>query len=160
MKQNSLVVYSTHSTNTRKIAEIISEKTEGKLFEILPTEPYPDGYDDVVKQAKKEIGAGYRPDLATDIDVAPYDVIYVGTPNWWSTMAPPVATFLASHDFAGKTVVPFCTHGGGGMAHIQRDMKKLAKGAKVPSGFDLYGNGGSRAEAEVEGWLKEVENDL
>ena len=95
MKQNSLVVYYTHSANTRKIAEIICEKTKGTLFEILPAEAYPADYDAVVKQAKKEIGAGYRPDLATDIDVTPYDVIYVGTPNWWSTMAPPVAALLA-----------------------------------------------------------------
>ncbi len=47
------------------------------------------------------------------------------------------------------------------MAHIQRDMEKLADGAKILAGLDLfYGNGGSRAEEAVEGWLKEVENDL
>ena len=41
MKQNSLVVYYTHSANTRKIAEIICEKTKGTLFEILPAEADP-----------------------------------------------------------------------------------------------------------------------
>ena len=46
------------------------------------------------------------------------------------------------------------------MAHIQRDMEKLAGGAKILAGLDLCGNGGSRAEEAVEGWLKEVENDL
>lgn len=156
MKENSLVVYYTHSANTRKIAEMISEKTKGMLFEIIPAVPYPAGYDDVVKQARKEIDAGYRPDLATEIDIAAYDVIYVGTPNWWSTIAPPVATFLEGHDFAGKTVVPFCTHGGGGMAHVQRDMEKLAGGAKVLAGFDIYGSGGSNAASAVEKWLKEI----
>ena len=156
MKQNSLIVYYTHSANTRNIAEIINEEVEGTIFEIIPAEPYPQGYDDVVKQAKKEISAGYQPELTSDLDVKPYDVIFVGTPNWWSTLAPPVAAFLQNHDFAGKTVVPFCTHGGGGMAHIQRDVEKLCAGAKVLPGFDVYGSGGRDAASAVEKWLKQI----
>ena len=157
MKQKNLVVYYTHSANTRKIAEIINEQVDGTLFEIIPTQPYPAGYDDVVKQAKKEINAGHRPALMSDIDIAAYDVIYVGTPNWWSTMAPPVAAFLEAHDFGGKTVVPFCTHGGGGMAHIQKDVEKLSDGAQVLAGFEINGCGGSNAASAVEKWLKEVQ---
>lgn len=156
MKKNNLVVYYTHSANTRSIAEMINKQVEGTIFEIIPTVPYPTGYDDVVKQAKKEINAGYLPELASDLDIKPYDVIFVGTPNWHGTLAPPVAAFLQAHDFAGKIVVPFCTHGGGGMAHIQRDVEKLCPGAQVLTGAGVYGSGGSGAASAVEKWLKQI----
>lgn len=156
MKANYLVVYYTHSANTRKVAAVINEKIDGTLFQLEPEEAYPAGYDDVVKQAKKEINAGFRPELKEDIDVSDYDVIFVGTPNWWSTMAPPVATFLEKHDFSGKKVAPFCTHGGGGMAHVQKDMEKLCKGAEVLKGFDVYGSGGSGIEDAVSKWIDRI----
>mgnify|MGYP001711738270 FL=1 len=43
----------------------------------------------------------------------------------WATVAPPVATFLASYDFAGKTIVPFMTHEGSRMGHSEADIRKL-----------------------------------
>lgn len=154
MKHNDLIVYYTHSGNTKIAAEAISEQTEGTVFEIVPASPYPADYDQVVKQAQKEIKAGFRPDLAADIDIAPYDRVFVGTPNWWSTIAPPIATFLESHDFSGKTVIPFCTHGGGGMAHIQKDVEKLCRGAEVLKGFDIYGSGGGNMTNAAAKWLE------
>ena len=40
---------------------------------------------------KREINAGVKPELAEKVkEFDKYDVIFVGTPNWWSTMAPPV----------------------------------------------------------------------
>lgn len=156
MKHNDLIVYYTHSGNTKMVAEAIHNQVGGTIFEIVPSESYPSGYDEVVKQAQKEIKAGYRPGLAADIDIAPYDRIFVGTPNWWSTVAPPVAAFLESHDFSGKTVIPFCTHGGGGMAHIQKDVEKLAGSATVLKGFDIYGSGGSGLTAAAEKWMENL----
>ena len=64
----------------------------------------------MVDQGKKEIAAGVRPALKNPVgDLSQYDVIFVGSPCWWATIAPPVATFLTSCDFAGKTVIPFRT---------------------------------------------------
>lgn len=156
MKHNDLIVYYTHSGNTKMVAEAIHNQVGGTIFEIVPAAPYPSGYDEVVKQAQKEIKAGYRPDLAADIDIAPYDRIFVGTPNWHGTVAPPVAAFLESCDFSGKTVIPFCTHGGGGMAHIQEDVEKLAGSAAVLKGFDIYGSGGSGLTAAAAKWMENL----
>ena len=87
---------------------------------------YPGSYNTIVEQAKKEIQAGYRPVLKTGINyIKNYDMIFVGTPNWWSTIAPPIATFLENYNLTGKTVVPFCTHGRGGFGHIESDIATL-----------------------------------
>lgn len=149
-----LVVYYTHSQNTAKLAKIIAEVTNADLVEIIPQNAYPENYNAVVKLAKQEISQNFRPKIKTNADVAKYDTIFVGTPNWWSTMAPPIATFLEAHDFAGKTVVPFATHGGGGFGHIQHDIKNLAKGAKVLQGLAEYGS--SSKKADVVKWLEQI----
>ena len=90
-----LVAYFSHSGNTREVARQISEATGGDLFEIVPATPYPTEYRAVVDQGKKEIEAGVRPALKNPVgDLSQYDVIFVGSPCWWATIAPPVATLL------------------------------------------------------------------
>lgn len=42
-----------------------------------------------------------------------YDVILWGYPNWWFSIPMPVATFLNQYNLQGKTIAPFCSHGGG-----------------------------------------------
>ena len=91
-----LVAYFSHSGNTREMARQIAEATNGDLFEIVPQSAYPAQYDAVTAQAKREIGRGYRPALKGRLpDIGAYDVVFVGSPCWWGTVAPPVATFLA-----------------------------------------------------------------
>ena len=125
-KSKVLVVYFSRSGRTRQVAHWIQEAAGADLLELKTVTPYPAGYSEVVKQARKEIDANFRPELSTKIEnLAQYDIIFVGTPNWWSTMAPPVATFLTSYDFTGKKIVPFVTHGGGGKARCASDMKPL-----------------------------------
>ncbi len=131
-KENNkvLVVYFTRSGRTRQVAHWISDAADADLIELKTLLPYPAGYQAVVSQARKEIDAGVKPKLRTAIsDMDRYDVVYVGTPNWWGTMAPPVATFLSDYDLSGKTLIPFVTHGGGGVSSCVEDMKKLAPGA-------------------------------
>ncbi len=124
-----------HSGNTRAVAERIAAATGADLFEIVPQKPYPAEYRAVVDQARREIAADYRPALKTDLpDAGRYDVIYIGSPCWWSTVAPPVATFLAAHDFTGKTLIPFMTHEGSRMGRSEADIRRLCPGATVRSG--------------------------
>ena len=114
-----LIAYYSYSGNTRFAAEQIQKATGGELFEIKPVTPYPADYNACVDQAKKEIAAGVKPELAEKVkEFGKYEVIFVGTPNWWSTMAPPVLAFLSSYEFSGKTVIPFVTHGGFQFRHV------------------------------------------
>ena len=154
MTGNILVAYFSRSGNTRLIAGLIHQEVGGTLHEIQPQEPYPDSYQATVDQAKKEIRAEYRPALQSTLGhLESYDTIFVGSPNWWDTIAPPVATFLSEYDLSGKTVVPFCTHGGGGLGRIGRDIARLCPQSTVLSSFEIYGSGGGTAQARVSAWL-------
>jgi len=152
-----LVVYFSHSGNTKEIANQIKELTGGDIFEIQPAKAYPSDYQACVDQAKKEINANYKPALKTKLkSISSYDIIFVGSPCWWSTVAPPVATFLSSYDFTGKTIVPFMTHEGSRMGRSVSDIKKLCPKAKVLEGLPVRGSNVKEAKSEVKKWLQEI----
>ncbi len=148
----ALIVYYSHSGNTRRLAEAVARETGGDLIELVPQTPYPRDYDTVVAQARQEIRAGFRPALRSAMpDMSRYDIVLIGTPNWWSTMAPPVAAFLEKADFSGKQAALFCTHGGGGAGHIRQDVKRLS-GLSIVSELSVYGDTGR--QADIQGWLR------
>lgn len=146
-----LIAYYSHSGNTRRLAEIIQRVTNGELFEIKPKKEYPTDYNEVVNIAKKEKEDEFKPELMENIDIREYDTIYLGTPVWWYTFASPIRTFLEENNFDKKTIIPFCTHGGGGESSTYIDIERLAKGAKVKKGFTSYGN--SASVLEVQNWI-------
>lgn len=154
--KKALVVYYSYTGNTRTLAEQIRQSVAGDIFELQPAAPYSSDYDTVVNQGKKEVESGYKPPLKGKVDnLASYDVIFVGTPIWWYTIAPPVATFLAESDLAGKTIFPFCTHGGYGAGHSLDDIKKLAPKAQVLDELVLRGN--SKYDQQgIATWLSKV----
>ena len=152
-----LIAYYSWSGNTRFAAEQIQKLTGGTLFEIKPAKAYPSEYSACVDQAKQECRDEFKPELVTKVeDFAKYDVIFVGTPNWWSTMAPPVRSFLAGYDFSGKTVIPFVTHGGGGMARCERDMRKVCPKAAFGRGGAFSGGSIRNAADALDKWVNEV----
>lgn len=121
-----LIAYYSWGGTTRHAAEEIQRCTGGTLLEIKPVTPYPEDYDACVQKAKEDIKAGVKPDIIpANTDIALYDTIFIGSPNWWSTIAPPVSTFLSQNDLSGKKVAFFQTHGGGGMANCERHARAL-----------------------------------
>ncbi len=157
MNKKDLIVYYTWSGNTGKIAGTIHQKTGGNLFEIEPVKPYSSNYSDCTRQARDEIKNGILPELeALPENIEVYERIFVGTPNWWSTMAPPLLSFLSNSNLTEKTIVPFCTHGGGGLGRIFDDIRKACPESEVKPGLVLYGDGGSRLDTEVSTWLSEL----
>lgn len=82
-----LVAYYSYSGNTKEVAEAIHRKTGGDIFEIRAEGTYPDEYRPMTEQAKKEIQDGFRPKLTTAVaDISQYDVIFLGSPNWWGRL--------------------------------------------------------------------------
>ena len=156
MNKKVLVAYFSWSGNTKSIAEKIQTQTGADIFEITPVTPYPSDYNETAYGiAKEQKEKGIHPPI-NNTDISSYDIIFVGTPAWWYTMAPPVMTFLAENNFEGKTVVPFVTHGGGGGYTIDKDMAELAKGAKVLAPLVVYGKGGANVDKEIAGWIKKL----
>lgn len=133
----------------------------GNLLKIDTAMPYSGSYDDVVNQGQDEVERGYKPELKPiGINISDYDVIAVGTPTWWYTMAPAVLTFLHGNDFAGKTVVPFMTNGGW-PGHVIKDMKKTCPGAEFACEMQVRfdSNGGDCLETdekELDAWAEKV----
>ena len=149
-----LVAYYSWSGNTKEVAEAIHEKVGGDLFEIQTVQSYPAEYRETTAQAKREINEGFRPELKGKVaDMAQYDVVFIGSPNWWGTIAPAVSSFLESYDLNGKTVVPFVTHGGGGEQNTIRDLTAQCKGCTVKSGG--WVGYGSRTFG-ISGWLEDL----
>lgn len=135
-----LIVYYSYSGNTGKVAHAIHKSIGGDLLEIESMDPYPGNYNAVVEQARKELHSGYRPALKTGVgDVSMYDTVFVGSPNWWHTIAPPVITFLAEADLSGKTIIPFITHGGGGLGRSASDIEELCPNSTVLESMAVYG---------------------
>lgn len=153
----TLVVYYSHSGNTRVVAEQIAKDTGGDIFEIVPVKAYPEEYRTLTDQAKKEINENHKPAIKGKVaDISQYDVIIVGSPCWWSTIAPPVATFLSSYDLSGTTVVPFMTHGGSGMGHSEADIKKLCPKSTLLEGLPVSGNAVNNSQGDVSAWLRKI----
>ena len=130
------VVYFSWSGNTRFAAETIAKKTGADLFEIKPETPYNGDFGKCCDEAKPECqGKTLRSIKPIEgLDLAKYDVVFVGTPNWWGTMAPPVRTWVTQGKDAlkGKPVCLFQTHGGGGMQRVGKDFAEvIGDAAKV-----------------------------
>ena len=146
----ALIVYYSWSGNTREVAGQIQRLTGGRVVELETVDPYPHDYDTVVRQAKQELASGFNPPLKALVkNIDSYDIIFLGSPNWWSTAAPPVKTFLAEHDLTGKTVAPFITHGGGGLGRYAQDIAAMCPGSTVLDSLVL--SGGDRENRAEQG---------
>ena len=112
--------------NTRAAAQMMEKMTGADVLRIETVKPYPSSYMETVTIAQAEQREDARPELkGNDINVEDYDTIVLGFPNWWGTMPMAVFTFLESHDFFGKTILPFCTHEGSEMGHSESDIKAV-----------------------------------
>ncbi len=156
-KKVLIAYYSLRNGNTRAIAEEIQKNVGGKMFRIETVQNYPAQYRAVTEQAKKELESGYRPKLKNTVpDFEQYDVIYLGSPNWWGTIAPAVFTLLESYNFSGKKIIPFITHEGSRMGKSSTDIKKLVPKATVLEGLPVRGGDVKNAGVDVKTWLKKV----
>lgn len=165
MKKLLIVYYSWSNGNTERIAKKLQSVAGGDLLKIETAVPYSGSYNDVVDQGQREVTQGYEPELKPiSADIADYDIIAVGTPTWWYTMAPAVKTFLHAQNFTGKTVVPFMTNGGW-PGHVIKDMKNACTGANAVFEMQVKfdSEGGDRLEtpeSEIEAWAQRVKTLL
>ena len=146
--QRVLVVY-IEKGNTKILAEMIAERTHGDLFEIKTVKPYPKEYRPATEAAKQEKEENARPEIVGELpDLSKYDVVFLGYPIWWSDMPMPVYTFLDRENFAGKIILPFCTHEGSGLSDTQRSIADVTK-ADVREGFALQGHIAQKSPEEA-----------
>ena len=167
-KKILVVCYSFSNGNTRKVAKQLQKALEADYAEIETVTPYPPygGYgSEVVSQGQREVEAGYRPEIKPlQADIEDYDVIAIGTPTWWYTMAPAVLTFLNENDWSGKTVIPFMTHGGW-PGHVISDIKKCCNCADFLTDMEIQfdSQGGTKmhtAQTDINAWIERVRQQI
>ena len=131
-ENSAIVVEGEVLGNTQYAAMLIAENTGGDLYRIEPETPYTTNHEELVALAREEQNEDARPKIKTTIgNFDDYDVIYVGYPIWWSDMPQIMYTFFELYDFSGKTVIPFSTHGGSGLAGTVTTIQNKLRSAIV-----------------------------
>lgn len=150
-----LVAYFSWSGTTQRVAQEIATQTGADIFRIVPVTPYPTEYTPCTEVARAEKDANARPAISGKVEKwSEYDTVFIGCPVWWWTTPMIICTFAESYDFAGKTVVPFCTY-----ASTYRD-ETLARIVELtPSAKHLEGEGltsGRVNAANINSWLRRI----
>lgn len=145
--------------NAALIAGWIQEETGGDLFSIKTENKYSSDYDECLNQARKERDNNERPRLTQRVNnIDDYDVIFLGFPNWWYTCPMAILTFVESYDLSGKTIIPFCTHGTGGLSRTIRDLRNLLPDdCKVLEPIGIYRPEVKTSKNKVLDWLRKLD---
>lgn len=156
-EKHMLVAYFSWSGNTKKVAEEISRQTGADLFEIIPEDPYPEDYQETIDRCHQERDTDARPKIDGQVEnMEEYDTVFLGFPIWSSNLPAVSRTFLEQYDFSGKTIVPFCTHGGSGFASSLSTIEELVPEAIVEGGYGSDGDNAGNCSEEVSEWLQNL----
>lgn len=156
----TLVVYYSATGNTEAVASYIAEYTDGDLFELEPVEPYTDDdlnwTDDNSRVTREHEDESLR-DVELVADTVDnwdsYDTVFIGYPIWWGIAAWPVDTFVEANDFAGKTVIPFCTSSSSGLGESGELLSEMAGTGDWQEGMRFRS---SASEEDVQEWIESL----
>lgn len=154
----TLVAYFSASGQTAKLARTLAQAAHADLFEIRPEKPYTNAdldWNDRSSRSSIEMAdPENRPAIIGRVDdMDDYDVLFIGFPIWWYEAPRIIATFLESHDLAGKKVIPFATSGGSGMGGTDGILRSISPEATWLPGKRLSAATGI---GELERWLGEL----
>ncbi len=152
----SLVVYYSQTGATKQVAYEIARLLDADTLSIDVTQPYNGTYDETIARCLKENEENTLPELNNpNLSLSQYDTIYLGYPIWFGTYAPPIAALVKEVDFSGKTIVPFCTFGSGGLNASIKDLKAALPENEIRNGYGVRNARIAKAPAEVMRFLIE-----
>ena len=151
-----LVLYYSQTGATKTVAEEIGRQLGADVVAFDVTAPYDGDFNATIVRCKDEMATGNLPVLAPlKVDFDKYDVIFLGYPIWFGTYAPPVSALLNEKDFTGKTIVPFCTFGSGGLESSTSALATAIPDAVVKDGYGVRAARLAAVPEEVERFLVE-----
>jgi len=155
-EQNIIIVYFSHSGNTKAVAQYIQSFAGGNLAQIQTEQSYPDDQNVLLAQAREEFNSDFRPALAHKIEnLENYNVVFLGFPIWFSSVPMVILTFLETHDLSNKTVIPFSTRGSGDIGESIERIRKALPNSTVLDGFhDINRANFSQAQELTQAWMK------
>ncbi len=152
--QKVLVLYYSQSGTTQAVAEELQRQLDANLERIEVAVPYDGDFQATIDRSRREMESGELPELnPLRANLADYDVIFLGYPIWFGTYAMPIATLVKENDFAGKTVIPFCTFGSGGLSASTKALKEALPQADIRQGYGVR-------QARIEAAPKELNRFL
>ena len=154
--QKMLVLYYSETGTTKTVAEELQKQTGADIEVIEAVKPYSGNFQETMQRGQREMQNGELPELKPlKSKLTDYDVIFLGYPIWFGTYAVPIATLVKENDFAGKTIVPFCTFGSGGLNTSADALKKALPKATIKEGYGLRTARVAAAAKELDRFLKE-----
>ena len=162
MMNNSkvLIVFFSHAGENFSVGNVKvgnTKRTGGDEFEIVAEKSYDMPYSQLIEIAKEETKRGEKPAFKGEVkNIEQYDTIFIGGPIWWGTYPQVVFTFFDKYDLDCKTIIPFTTHEGSGLANTVADVKRAYPKAKVMEGFAVYGHEVRKDMSKVNSWLNSL----
>lgn len=140
----SLVAYFSATGVTAKAAAKLAKAAGADIYEIKPEVKYTKAdLNWMNKHSRSSVemnNKSIRPAIIKgDIDLAPYDTIYLGFPIWWYVAPTIINTFLEAYDFSGKRIVLFATSGGSGFGNTLAELQPSAPNTEFIEGKILNG---------------------
>ncbi len=153
--QKALVLYYSETGTTKTVAEELQRQLGADIGSIEAVKPYSGNFQETIQRGQREMQNGQWPELKPlQSDIGKYDIIFLGYPIWFGTYANPIVTLVKSNDFAGKTVVPFCTFGSGGLNTSSDALKKALPKARIRQGYGVRTARVASAAKELDRFLK------
>ena len=143
--------------HTGRMGGYIKDYTGGTIYEIIPTVPYPDDYEETKVISQRETANNERPEIKNPLEnLDRYKIIFVGSPIWYG--APPMImrTFYETYDLSDKTIVPFGTHAGSGISSCTALARQYFPNATFLESFGVSGQDVNGARNSVEAWLQRI----
>ena len=154
--QKTLVLYYSQTSTTKTVATELQQQLGADIEAIEAVEAYNGNFQETIQRCQREMQEGKTPALKPiKSRLSDYDVIFLGYPIWFGTYAMPIATLVKDCDFAGKTIVPFCTFGSGGLNTSSDALIKALPKAKIAAGYGVRTARVAAAPKELDRFLKE-----
>lgn len=153
--QKKLVLYYSETGTTKTVAQELQKQLGADIEEIEAVEPYSGIFQETIQRGQREMQSGEMPALKPlKKKIADYDIIFLGYPIWFGTYANPIITLVKEQDFAGKTIVPFCTFGSGGLDSSVKNLAEKQPNAEILPGYGVRAARMAAVPAEVDNFLK------
>lgn len=152
-----IVCYFSATGTTAAQAKRIADMTGAGLYEIVPETAYTaadlDWTDSLSRSSVEMHNRAFRPALKDSVvNLADYDVVFIGYPNWWNTCPTIINTFIESAHLDGKTVVPFMTSGGSNITNSEKELAESYPGINWKKGLLMNGV----SDDQIKDWISNI----
>lgn len=150
----TIVVYFSETGTTKAVAEKIAKATDSDIAAIVPTEEYTTSdldWRDKTSRCYKEMTDEKARPACKKIDIAKYDVVYLGFPIWFNLAPRVINSFIETHNLKGKRIIPFATSGSSQVTNAVRTLRKTYPDLDIQDGKRLNGV----SQADVDRWVKQ-----